>query len=181
MYVNRLHTDAAAATSACPRWQPQFYDRVRTPRNRKVSCADNLYPGVLNLALQWIPLEIRVIGYFRSFDGRENIQWVLCIVFALGKHDKRINAIVSFFSISYLAWWYSLSCVFSCSLTPDKNVTLYMAQLFQIMYNTIGYCFKNPFFHISQTNNIEIASLQIMKSNFFSLLRCALLFRLNSL
>lgn len=76
---------------ARPRWQPQFYDRVRTPRNRKVSCADNLYPGVLNLALQWIPLEIRVIGYFRSFNGRENIQWVLCKL-ALGKHDKHISA-----------------------------------------------------------------------------------------
>lgn len=89
---------------ARPRWQLQFYDRVRTPRNRKVSCADNLYPGVLNLALQWIPLEIRVIGYFRSFDGRENIQWVLRIVqLAFGKTRQAQKRRYTFFSVRFIS------------------------------------------------------------------------------
>ncbi|KYN19091.1 hypothetical protein ALC57_08581 [Trachymyrmex cornetzi] len=58
---------------------PQFYDHIRTSRNRKVSSADNLYPGVLNLALQWILLKIRCL-VFRSSAPKTPSIHVACII-----------------------------------------------------------------------------------------------------
>lgn len=149
---------------ARPRWQPQFYDRVRTPRNRKVSCADNLYSGVLNLALQWIPLEIRVIGYFRLFDGRENIQWVLRIVqLALGKYDKRIGAVVLFFVCF-------MSCLmiryFLCFSAPLKKRSFVYVIPDCVLYR--GLLFNQSIFHTFLRRTM-LKSRAKNKSQFFSL------------
>ncbi|EGI70543.1 hypothetical protein G5I_00680 [Acromyrmex echinatior] len=58
---------------------PQFYDHIRTSRNRKVSSTDNLYPGVLNLALQWILLKIRYLVFRSSAPETPSIH-VACII-----------------------------------------------------------------------------------------------------
>lgn len=154
--VNSLYGCNADSTGV-PVWQLQFYDRVRAPRGiEKYRIADNLYPGVLNLALQWILLEIRMIGYFRSHDGRKNIRWVLRIVqLALGKHDERISAIVALFICFILLMIRLRSLRFqkkrhvhyvrARTVTRDRTFLLFPITISL----TVVYCFNDIFYFLT--------------------------------
>lgn len=143
--VNRLHW--CSSHYQCTRWQSQFYDRIRTLRNRKVSSADNLYPGVLNLALHgfcskygWLDTSAR------STVGKISSGFLRIVQFVLGKYDERISAVIHLF----------VSFIIRYSLFSEK-VRCTRVLLFAIIYHSAcGFLvnkYHTPFFNSAQSND----------------------------